>query len=305
MKEPEKAQKILDALDALKNRMTEASALRSAISSRFDSELRKLKEEKEREKELGMEDIPRSVHHMIYHDLRTGHAKTYGAKRLFLDDQIRSAHIHKNRHYQWVLAEAYEGFEDFLENLYAGMGYVDYDFWPVSDYKNTHRSDLPTKDFDWFLSQVAIKKSKPNSILACFRNKFDELRKIETKNKLDYHVGFDLCLISKLRHLIVHNSGVVKNKEKVIERIFRDCGINDRDKPALSLKANKFFSKLKSSEETHVFLLGHTDPTYGIFSTFNLSDLLSLMMSHAQILAELSLKHLYNNNLLKHRENQE
>ena len=32
MKEPEKAQKILDALDALKNRMTEASALRSAIS---------------------------------------------------------------------------------------------------------------------------------------------------------------------------------------------------------------------------------------------------------------------------------
>ncbi|HEK1008389.1 TPA: hypothetical protein SMP92_001645 [Pseudomonas putida] len=105
--------------------------------------------------------------------------------------------------------------------------------------------------------------------------------------------------------MIVHNSGVVKNKEKVIERIFRDCGINDRDKPALSLKANKFFSKLKSSEETHVFLLGHTDPTYGIFSTFNLSDLLSLMMSYAQILAELSLRHLYNNDLLKPRENQE
>ncbi|MFJ7007940.1 hypothetical protein [Pseudomonas putida] len=160
MKEPDKAQKILDALDALKSRMTEASALRSAISARFDHELRTLKAEKEREKEFGMEDIPRSVHHMIYHDLRTGHAKSYGAKRFLLDDQIRSAHIHKNRHYQWVLAEAYEAFEDFLEHLYAGIGYVDFDFWPRTDYKNTHYSDLPTKDFEWFLNQVALKKKK-------------------------------------------------------------------------------------------------------------------------------------------------
>ncbi|WP_202368174.1 hypothetical protein [Pseudomonas sp. MWU318] len=298
MNEPFKAQKILDALAAFKHKMTETSALRSSISSRFDSELRRLQEEKKHEQESGMEDIPRSVHHMIYHDLRNGRATTYGAKRLFLDDEIRSAHIHKNRHYQWVLAEAYEAFEDFLEHLYAGIGYVDIDFWPKSDFGNIDLSDLSTKDFSWFLTQVALKKNKPNSILSCFRNRFKELREIETKNHLDCHVGFELCLISKLRHLIVHNSGLAKNKDEVIARTLKASAINEKDKEMLTAKANKFFSNLKDSKETHVFLLGHTDPTHRIFSTYNLSDLLGLMMNYAQILTEIVFKQLHEKGLI-------
>ncbi|MNJ41806.1 hypothetical protein D3C77_367460 [compost metagenome] len=301
MNEPQKAQKILDALEALKNRMTEASALRSAISSRFDSELRTLQEEKKREQELGIKDIPRSVHNMIYHDLRTGHAKVYGAKRLFLDDLVRSAHIHKNRHYQWVLAEAYEAFEDFLEHIYAGMGYVDFDFWPMSDFGNIRFSDLPTKDFTWFLSQASLKKNKPNSILNCFGNTLKELKDIELRNQLDCHARFELCLISKLRHLIVHNSGLAKNKDEVIERTLKEAAINEKSKAILSAKANRFFKKLKNTDEIHVFLLGHTDPIHGLFSTHNLTDLLGFMMSYAQVLTEISLKHLYEKGLFKNQ----
>lgn len=298
MNEALKAQKILDALATLKNKMTETSALRSAISSRFDNELRRLHKEKEQEKELGMEHIPRSAHNMIYHDLRTGQATSFGAKRLFLDDEIRSAHIHKNRHYQWVLAEAYEAFEDFLEHIYAGVGYVDVDFWPKSDLGDIQFPELSSKDFSWFLNRVALKKNKPNSILACFRNRLKELRAIETKNQLDCHVGFELCLISKLRHLIVHNSGLVKNKDEVIARTLNASAVNEKDKEMLTAKANQFFSKLKDSKETHVFLLGHTDPTFSIFSIYNLSDLLGLMMNYAQILTELVFKQLHEKGLI-------
>lgn len=109
----EKAQKVLDALNAYKNKMIDASQLRRAINQRFSSELRALRAEKDRVDSFESEELPRSMNNMFYYSLRTGNATAYGAKHLFLSDQISAAHLHRNRHYQWVLAEAYEGFEDF------------------------------------------------------------------------------------------------------------------------------------------------------------------------------------------------
>ncbi|KPB49641.1 hypothetical protein [Pseudomonas coronafaciens] len=298
MSDPLKSQKILDALEALKNCLTEASSLRSTINSRFDSELRVLQDEKERGPALDAEKIPRSIQNMFYHDLKTGNATPYGTKHLFLDDHIRLAHIHKNRHYQWVLAEAYEAFEDFLEHIYAGLGYVDFDFWPMSDFGNTRYPDLSTKGFAWFLNQAVLKKNKPNSILTCFRNTFKELRDIEQKNKLDLHAGFEICLIAKLRHLIVHNSGLAKNKDEVIDKTLREAGINGKSKEILTARANNFFNKLKNTEDTHVYLLGHPIPHFGFMSIHNLDNFLGFMMSYAQILTEISFRHLYDKGLI-------
>lgn len=298
MNDPLKSQKILDALEALRSSLALASSLRGAINGRFDSELRALQAEKSREREPDAEPIPRSIQNMFYYDLRTGIATLYGAKHFFLDDQIRLAQIHKNRHYQWVLAEAYEAFEDFLEHIYAGLAYVDFDFWPMSEFGNTRYPELSTKDFSWFLHQAGLKKNKPNSILSCFRTTFKELREVELKNKLDLHAGFEICLIAKLRHLIVHNSGLAKNKDEVIEKTLREAGISERSKQTLTARANIFFNKLTNTEETHVYLLGHTLPGFNFMSIHNLENFLGFMMSYAQILAEISLRHLHSKNLI-------
>ncbi|GLO05672.1 hypothetical protein [Pseudomonas putida] len=295
MSQPLKAQKILDALAQFKQRMVEASTLRAATSDRLQTELRALKTEKEREHEYNdeLKELPRSIYNMVYHDLRTGRAEVYGSKRSFLDDQIASAHLHTNRHYQWVLAEAYEAFEDFLENLYAGMGYMDADFWPMTDFGNIRMSELPNKDYEWFNAQVKQKKNKPGSILNIFRASFKELRELETKNKLNCHAGFELILISKLRHLIVHNSGKAENKDEVIKRMLSEAGISEKYKDALTARANLFFRKLKGADEIHVYLLGHSDPQHPVISAYNLTDFLGFMVSYAQIITEHSMAHLY------------
>lgn len=301
MSKPLKAQKILDALAQFKQRMIEASTLRAATSDRLQAELRALRTEKEREHESNdeLKHLPRSIYNMVYHDLRTGHAQVYGSKRSFLDDQIASAHLHTNRHYQWVLAEAYEAFEDFLEHLYAGMGYIDFDFWPMTDFGNVRISELPTKNFDWFNSQAKQKKNRPASILNILRNSFKTLKELETKNELDYHAGFELILISKLRHLIVHNSGKVENKDEVIQRMLSEAGISDKYKESLTARANLFFKKIKDTEEIHVYLLGHSDPQHAAFSVYNLTDFLGFMVSYAQITTELCMAHLHEKGLIE------
>lgn len=298
MSQISKAEAVLDALSTFKKKMVEASLLSRASAQRFDSELRALKEEKERGCQHDIEGLPRSVNNMIYHDLRSGTATVYGTKHLFLDDQVTAAHLHKNRHYQWVLVEAYEAFENFLENIYASMGCADISFWPMSDFGNIKIPDIATKDIEWFLKQVKQKKNKPNSILNNFRSSFLDLRDVEVNNKCNVHVVFELILISKLRHLIVHNSGRVANKEEVVRRMLTDAAINDKHKEQLAARADKFFKKTKDTQEVHVYLLGHTDPDYPIFSTHNLGDLMGFLVGYAQVLTELSIAHLYEKGLI-------
>lgn len=289
----EKAQKVLDALNAYKNKMIDASQLRRAINQRFSSELRALRAEKDRVDSFESEELPRSMNNMFYYSLRTGNATAYGAKHLFLSDQISAAHLHRNRHYQWVLAEAYEGFEDFLESIYAAVGFADPDFWVPSEFKPAWNVDPATQNYEWHVEQVKYKKNKPRSILVSFRNAFKELRDIEVSNKCAIHAPFEISLISKLRHLIVHNAGRVENKDEVIRRALTEAAVNDKDKDALTARAGMFFNRLKDSKEELVFLVGHENPHFSFISTYNLEDLLGFLVSYAQELTEICMKHLY------------
>jgi hypothetical protein len=296
--QPHKTQTVLDALDSFKKKMIEANQLKYAISQRFLSELRALKEQKERGDMPGLEGLPRSAHNMFYHDLRDGTAKFYGAKRVFIDDEISAAHLHKNRHYQWVLAEAYEDFERFITDLYAAIGYVDPDFWPVSDFGNIRLGEIIDRDINWFVAQAMKKRDKPNGILNSLRSAFPNLRKVEVDNKLGVHAVFELVMISKLRHLIVHNSGRVDNKAGVVTKILAESAINAKDKEVMSGRAGRFFNVVKASQETHVFLLERGIPDLPIATEDNLAVLLSFLVAYAQLLTEEALRYFYDKGLV-------
>ncbi len=298
MNETLKAQVILDALNTFKKKMVDAGQLRSAINQSFDIQLRNLREAKEQEKQYELEALPRSVDNMFYYDLKSGHAVMYGSKRLFLDQQVTAAHLHKNRQYQWVLVDSYEAFEDFLEHIYAAMGWIDLDFWPMSDYRNVQTPEIPAKPFEWYQTQLKQKKNKPGSILNVFRTKFQELKKIETDNECNLHAVFELTLISKLRHLVVHTSGKVENKEEVVKRMLNEAAINDKHKESLTARANFFFNNLRDLQDVHVYLLGHTNPDLPFCSTHNLSDLMGFLVSYAQLITEISIGHLHQKGLI-------
>ncbi len=166
-----------------------------------------------------------SVHNMTFREPRTGHLSVYRHRNIDINTKQLNILHRKNRHYQWLLAEAYEEFEDYIYKIYAYCGFVDSDFWPLCDYGSIALSDLRTKTFPWFVEQSKQKKGAPHSILARFRERFPELHAVEAKNAFEVNLALALSLIEKLRHIIVHNGGKAFNKRRFIEIVAKQAGV--------------------------------------------------------------------------------
>lgn len=100
-------------------------------------------------------EIPLSTHNFFF---RTAHFNQqnffYGYKERRLEDQKLAVWRHKNKQYQWLLAEAYELFEDFMERADAFAAYNDRNFWPLKNYGNISLLELEKQNFEWFVSQA-------------------------------------------------------------------------------------------------------------------------------------------------------
>ena len=75
-----------------------------------------------------------SLHNMTFREARTGHLSVYRQRRIDMETRQLNILRRKNRQYQWLLAEAYEEFEDYVHKVYAYCGFVNSDFWPLCDY---------------------------------------------------------------------------------------------------------------------------------------------------------------------------
>ena len=161
-----------------------------------------------------LKELSASLHNMTFYDARTGIVRFYNHKERSLEDRYLHVLLHKNKQYQWLLSEAYEEFEDYLENVYAYYGRINNGFWPLKDYGNISLSELGEKDYAWHVEQARKKKDKPHSILNRFRKQFPGLKAIEATNKIQVNLSLAITLIEKLRHVIVHKGGKVSSKEE-------------------------------------------------------------------------------------------
>ncbi len=100
------------------------------------------------------------MHNMSFRNAKTGDAIFYGFKELSIEDRYLHVLLHKNKQYQWLLAEAYEEFEDYIENAYAYYGSINNSFWPLRDYGNIFLSELKNKDFYWYVEQARKEKGR-------------------------------------------------------------------------------------------------------------------------------------------------
>lgn len=171
-----------------------------------------------------LKDIIHSLDNMFFSFASNGELGVFAHRKTDVDGKIKQAYLHKNRQYQWLLAEAYELYEDFVEEAYAYAGFVDIDLWPLHDFGSISYSEIKSKDYAWFLNQARSKKDLPQSALNRLRLKLPEYEKIEKDNALKVDFHFLIIAISLIRHIIVHNGGVVTNRDDFIELILKKAG---------------------------------------------------------------------------------
>jgi hypothetical protein len=165
-----------------------------------------------------------SSHNMLFPNARTGEKKPYYFKKLDSEERHLLVLFHKNKQYKWLLAEAYEEFEDYLENIYAYYGSINDSFWPLEDYGNISLSELKDKNYTFYVER-ARKKKDIHKILNRFKMQFPRLKDDELKNKLQVNLYFVVTFIAELRHVIVHKGGIVSDKKDFIETTIKKCGL--------------------------------------------------------------------------------
>ena len=147
---------------------------------------------------------------MLFYDAKTGEARSiFGRREISVEDRMKAVVLHKNKQYQWLLVEAYEAFEDYIEDVYAYAGLIDKNLWPCRHFGNISLSELSNKDFNWFRNKIDTIRNK-DSISNQFRKVFSNIEEIETKNELNINLKLTIVLIENLRHIIVHKGGMRK-----------------------------------------------------------------------------------------------
>lgn len=165
----------------------------------------------------------------VYFDILNKHEKIVSDLKInkTFEQTKNDIFFHYNKQMQCFLVEAYEIYEKFIENLYSLMGYLDNDFWNLSDFGEIQFNDISNKNKDWFFEQIKKKKDKPYSIIKVFEKRFN-LKKYFDKGVPDLNYDFLMQIISEFRHAIVHNKGFL-DKTFLKDKLFKKHGINGKE----------------------------------------------------------------------------
>lgn len=152
----------------------------------------------------------------FYKNPANGTLTYYGTVQRNIQNELDVLRLHKNKQYLWLLAEAYEAYEDFLEMLYATAGHLDRNFWPLAHFGTNTLADLCNRDWQWYLDLVhrADNRLTPEKILTIFRKKLPFFEERERSNATGSDLRFSVALITHLRHHIVHTGGNIKERAK-------------------------------------------------------------------------------------------
>lgn len=227
-----------------------------------------------------------SVNAFYFYSPYTGTATPYDAKKTSIDEAIELTFLHKNKQYQWLLADAYEAYEDYLEAMYACAGFIDPLFWPEKDFESQDPSGAKSLGFQWFLEKSKNKRGAPGTIMAHFRSKLPNLAKIERNNLTNNDLRLTMCIIEKIRHIIVHKNGKTEFREHVIDSILKSANIlnNKRLEPVARSIVSDHFGK---GEYSGLVILVEKPmlQSNGISMVINHHDnLLGAMLGHSLVL---------------------
>ena len=222
----------------------------------------------------------------------------YHQYRLTLDDVKKNIRHRKNRQYQWLLAEAYEKFEEFIEKIYAYLGKPELNFWPLNDYGNINLKQLEKCDFDWYVKQT---KQRRGGAINTFKKIYADL-KINSSCK-NIPLMMLIIFIEKMRHIIVHNRGKTNSKEILIDLIFKESGISRSDDIYKAIKgAVSLYFEDKNNPAT-IFLLEIRSSDNILPCLYNIFDsLIDILLNASNIICNKCKSYVLEQIMAKHKE---
>lgn len=272
--------------EEFKERVVHVSFTQSFTKSVSKAAMDRLSKEYETARNQDRESSPSRMTNMICKDLLRNQEIVIGFKDSSYAEHLQILQLQHNRQYQWLLAEAYEAFEDFLKRLYAYCGYVDKGFWKDENFKGIAAEEITRLELDWF-----IKKAKPKPLeemLKQINSRIPSLPQIlairRRDDPLNIDYEFTAILISKLRHKIVHAHGYA-NKQKFIESRLKECplaNILGPEKQSYIDVMNSLFGN--GQLENLIALLELHDPRQPMMFVDRLGDLLARLTSYAMLL---------------------
>ncbi|MCH1921570.1 hypothetical protein L9G15_19295 [Shewanella sp. A3A] len=224
-----------------------------------------------------------SSHNMWFERADNREIVGYGRMRLSHKD-IRSLLIkQRNRQYQWLLAEAYEAYEDFIEKVCAVVGARDATLW-----NNKQKLKLENAiGYQMIIDTIRKSTSEFSSmkLLKSLRNRFDQIKQLEKNNAFKSDLRFFLSLIEQLRHQIVHTKGIIGNTNLFFKRVLKGIGLS---------RSTEWENRIRFYLDEHIdgtaviFLSDRPVNENSILPQYiNVIDhLISMLLSHALIVVE-------------------
>lgn len=265
-------------------KMFEVELYKRATHETFKSELKEF----ERQFQLAKDESNEasdfvSFHKGIFRDAINGTHIIYQRTDQTLEEANKRVWLKKNKQYQWLFVEAYEEFEDFLEDIYAFLGHSDICNWPLEDFGPATVQELKEKDFQWFRQRAEKKKDIPNSIIQQLEKVLPDLKEARQNNHMKINLYFLLQLFQKFRHVIVHRSGIVGNKSEFISTVLKSSGIWNNGKPNsedIDLISSYFGS---GEEENLIIFLEYQNPEHPFFHQDILGGLFQIILSYGYL----------------------
>lgn len=211
--------------------MTQVRLLHRAVESASKKEIEALERLNELlEKKPELREHSSSYQHCTFRSSIDGELRFFASVETTVEERRVALQLHKNRQYQWLLAESYEQFEDFLEHVYSFLGHHSIDHWPMSDFGPILRSEAQSKEISWFFQQTKNKRDPSRSILNHLRKILPNLGIVETANKLEVNLKLTTLLVEHLRHLIVHTGGISNDPSEFKSRVLEAAGLYNNGK---------------------------------------------------------------------------
>ena len=210
---------LCEIFNTFRERVVELELFRTVVKETTRQELTRYAELARAEADHARDDLLhyRSSESMGFYDPESGVYTRYGATESRAEDRIQQIVKQKNRQYGWLLVEAYEEFEDFLERTYAWLGKHDWRAWRLAEFGNILHAELSCQPFSWYLEAVKRKFAQdPKAILARLRSIYPGLAASEACAKpMDRNLRLHVELIANLRHKIVHARGTISDRERL------------------------------------------------------------------------------------------
>ena len=229
-----------------------------------------------------------------YFDIQKGTSECLEVTLNKFSDIMSTISIYENKQYQWLLVDAYEAYEDFLDEFYAYIGFIDNNFWMAKDYGSLAIDEIAKQNKEWFSIRVKDIRGRPNIIYKQTRKKISLLNYYEKKNQLGIDLQFEINLISKLRHVIVHNGGIIKDRDKFYDSVLNEVGLgpNNPTRKNYEGEINHYIGTNKTYNRLEVILFKHQikegQPGY----IDRLDSHIGTLLSYAILLTSLTKKHL-------------